>query len=840
MATTLAIDSFLPYMRDVVRCEQALRELNLMWRMIESSTRMNCPQEARGILPTIAATREGFQRLEQDLVSNLVQEKVAHALGEIGTKAGYVIDIVVRNLYERTADVGFLATDHELCAYLAGVTQDREAVTRRLRAYRSKYTVYDEIMLIDTQGNVVAQIDESSPVEGSTDPLIAETLAHDGYVETFRAIDLRPHKRHALVYSRRMRHPHTGTVVGLLCLCFHFEEEMAGIFASHRDPEGRYNLLLLDADNRVIASADPLWIPIGTQVPVNHDGAPRICVCAGRQYLVQTRRADAYQGYPGPMGWQGQVMVPLEVAFNASHDALLASLDASLRSGLMTHARSFSAPLYEIMRAAETVHRVVWNGQVMTAGQRGEVDKLKTVLEQISETGAHSDALFARSISDLYETVLASSLRQAEFVSHLLVDLLDRNLYERSDDCRWWALTPELREALAQGEPDAPTVAQMVEILTTIHRLYTVYTRLYIYDRDGRILASTLHQADDPSVRGQTIDAGMLRQVLALSDEQQYCVSPFEADPLYDGRRTYTYHAAIHAPDGPVVGGIGIVFDAQVEFAAMLRGAIPAGQTAYYVDRSGWVIASTDATRPVGSQLALDPALLRLANGASASRIVVHDEQYAIMGCTVSSGYREFKVSDGYREDVIAVVVEPLGAVRERSQSPLAFPAVERVDAQGRKGVEYATFIVDGGLFGVPSHLVVEAVSAARITPVAATPHAACVGLLDTRGSAHGTAWVFDLRRVVCGQPGSLAPDKQVVLVRQDGHLIGLLVDALHGVPEFLPEQFMPSPFGQNALVDQFIKANRGKLLVQALSVPSLVDALSPAPRPIPAMPVPA
>ena len=56
-ATALSIDRFLPYMRDVVRCEQSLRELNTMWRMIESAAKMNCPVEAKTILPTMAATR---------------------------------------------------------------------------------------------------------------------------------------------------------------------------------------------------------------------------------------------------------------------------------------------------------------------------------------------------------------------------------------------------------------------------------------------------------------------------------------------------------------------------------------------------------------------------------------------------------------------------------------------------------------------------------------------------------------------------------------------------------------------------------------------------------------
>ena len=43
----LQIDTFLPYMRDVIRCEQSPHELNLIWRMIEASAKMNCPLEAK-------------------------------------------------------------------------------------------------------------------------------------------------------------------------------------------------------------------------------------------------------------------------------------------------------------------------------------------------------------------------------------------------------------------------------------------------------------------------------------------------------------------------------------------------------------------------------------------------------------------------------------------------------------------------------------------------------------------------------------------------------------------------------------------------------------------------
>ena len=834
-AAPLQIDTFLPYMRDVIRCEQSLHELNLMWRMIEASAKMNCPLEAKAILPTMAATRAGFNRLERELVTSLVREKVATVLSEIGTKAQYVIDIVVRNLYERTADVGFLATDNELCAFVAGLHDNQHLIRARLRAYRSKYTVYDEIILLDVAGNVLVQIDEATPLEGSTDALLALTLASDTYVETFRASDLRPGKQQALIYSRRMLHPDTGAVVGVLCLCFNFEQEMAGIFHSHRDPAGRANMLLLDGANRVIESADPLWIPLGATVPVNRHAAPELMMFGGREYLVRTFAAAGYQGYMGPAGWQGQVMIPVDVAFSGGGSNALASLEPATAEGLLSHAQSFCPPLFEIMTAAETIRRVVWNGQVMIAGQHGELLKLKTILEQISETGCRSDELFAKSIGDLYETVLASNLRDAEFVSHLLVDLLDRNLYERSDDCRWWALTPELRTALANPERDWETVAHISGILEYINRLYTVYTRIFVYDHDGCIIACSHPEQDNGSVIGTGIDAATLEQVRALKTEQEYHVSPFAPTALYGDAPTYVYHAAIRDPDDArlVVGGIGIVFDSAPEFSAMLQGGLGDKQdvTAFFVDRQGIVMSGTDPSRPVGSRLELDPALLALPNGNSASRIVMHDGHYAILGCSASCGYREFKVSDGYREDVLAIVFDSVGAVRERKGLRTKADAALSADSIADNGREFATFFIDDGLFAVPAEYAVEALPASGISPVSMNGRAERIGLLAPQhdNDDKNFVWVFDLGHFIHGRPSVIGSGSQVVIVRYGNQTLGLLVGELHGVPQFDAAQIIPTPFAGQAggkLVTHVIKANDGRLLIQAVNVAYLFEML--------------
>ena len=824
-------------MRDVSDCAFSLRALEQMWRLIEASAKMNCPQEAQTILPTMAATRAGLGQLERDLVYSLVNQKVGNVLEAIGTKAQYVIDIVVRNLYERTADVGFLATDRELCAFVASGEGDVDAIRYRLQQYRAKYSVYEEILLLDLKGNVLVQIDPDTPLEGSKDPVLTEALERPDYIELFRATDLRPGKARGLVYARRMESPATRTPIGVLCLCFGFEEEMARIFRSHRDEEGRSIMLLLDEHQHVIASSDEYWIAPGTQVPVNPDAEPRRMIHGGREYLVRTFKAAGYQGYPGPTGWQGQVMVPLELAFSGKRQDTLASLSPELAAGLLSHARTFSPPLFEMINATEAIRRVVWNGQVVTAGKSGEQQKLKTILEQISETGMRSRELFSSSIRDLYNSVLDSKLDEAEFTALLLVDLLDRNLYERANDCRWWALTPDIRAALAESEPTPDTLQHITEILRYIHRLYTVYSGLYVYDRDGRILASSVRDHDAPSQITQLhhIGANRLEAVLRLRNDQDYCVTPFEACELDHGRHTYVYHAAIRdlGDATRILGGIAIVFDAETEFADMLRGGIGGREqaAAFYLDRAGRILSSTDPAKPVGSRLELPAELLALPAGQSAARIVEHDGQYAIAGVSASQGYREFKNSDGYRDDVLAVVFSYLGEVRCSQALQSAEVQLDQALPPGsRGGKEFATFFSAGSLLGLAADQVSEALPASALSARSMKNEHGLIGMLaPQKGSAlsHFT-WVFDLGYMLRQRHSVLDNRSQIIIVRHHAYTMGLLVDELHGVPEFSTQQIMELPFdktGPDQLIKGLVKAGEQALL-QLIDIEQLFKRL--------------
>jgi chemotaxis signal transduction protein len=436
-------------------------------------------------------------------------------------------------------------------------------------------------------------------------------------------------------------------------------------------------------------------------------------------------------------------------------------------------------------------------------------------------------------------------MRDAEFTTALLVDLLDRNLYERSDDCRWWALTPELRATLSQPGIDAAAAAKLGEILAYINGLYTVYTRLYVYDRQGRIVAATGEGLEQ--VIGASIDDATLAQVLALRSQQQYHVSSFAPSALYGGRDTYIYHAAIRAlgESDEVVGGIGIVFDAEPELRNMLRAGLAGKEkmSAFYVDRAGRILSSTDDKRAVGAMLEIDPAMLQVANGEGRSGVTEHDGQYAIVAVSACNGYREFKVSDGYKEDVIAVVFQCFGAVGKGTQQSGGGEFQLESEAASSEDLEYATFFSDHNLFAISAANVMEAVPYSSVLPTSMGNRAEQVGVLGlNRDDQHKEfIWVFDLGHLIRGTRSAVTGSSQVMIVRHGAHTIGLLVDELHAVPQFSPAQIIHTPFamqGESMLVSQVIKANGGKLLIQAIEVERLfayvVDGTVPLPPPVP------
>ncbi|EPR44650.1 hypothetical protein dsx2_1278 [Desulfovibrio sp. X2] len=649
------------------------------------------------LIQDMGSTRSKYSEIQRRLVDAILYEMAKKVVLEITDAAKFTINILKRNLYERTADVGYLATDAEIVSFLRRVRDasdddaDGEAAAcsetlrRRLEDYRHEYTVYDEILILDTRGRICSSLARGEAYgRKSADPLLAETLriermqAQDKYLETFRGTDLRPGKGETLLYSQTIKDPDTQEALGVLFLCFDFKDEMERIFSDLRQGNDLMRVAVLDEGGRIIAGNDPQTLPLGLTVPVDVEAEFRLLEFEAKPYLVSTVATDGYQGFYG-LTWYGMAMIGTAEAFRHGGE------NGGQSSG--SQLRNFSRDLTAIKNESDDLLADMkldsLNGQVKAA--KFKADGFVEVLRFVNWIGDEIDGLFFDAIKNLQQTVVDALFNDVQFRAFQGNNIADRNLYERANDVCWWALTPLFRSLLARHAErglDAAEREALTGNLQYINNLYTPYLRLLLADADGVVVACStppdglnerFTDQDLPSGQdfvGMKLDPALVHRAMGLSTSKDYCVSAFEPTPLYGGRPTYVYSTAVRAQSAgePAVGVIQIVFDAEPQFMAMLLDALPRnemkqivdGSFGVFADRGKRIVSSTSPDYPVGKRLNLSDRFFHLDNGERESAVVEMDGRAYAMGAQVSSGYREYKRGDGYDNDILCLVFVPI------------------------------------------------------------------------------------------------------------------------------------------------------------------------------------
>ncbi|MBT9504130.1 MAG: chemotaxis protein CheW, partial [Burkholderiaceae bacterium] len=526
-------------------------------------------------------------------------------------------------------------------------------------------------------------------------------------------------------------------------------------------------IVLLDAESRVLVSSDPWQLPPGAQLPATRQHR---LVFAGRDYLAVAAAASGYEGYQGP-GWSALALLPVEHAFDdgeaqAGVDQGFDHLAASVDTRELFDAELRGIPL-EARRIQRDLSRSLWNGKLRSrltaaAGESGGF--AVTLLNEVERTGQQLRQVFEQAIGNLHGAALAAVFDAAVFHARLAIDIMDRNLYERANDCRWWALDGELQQVLAGGSAEAASAR-----LRHINSLYTVYALLLVFDAQGCIVA-----VSDPTQAhrvGQRLEQPWVAVALGLRDRERFVVSPHEACGLYGEAGelpTYAYAAALPAPDDDarVLGGVAIVFDGAPQFAAMLRDALPQeGQgTALLLSRDGRIVASSDARWVVGEIGPVAPALLDLGAGETRCCELELDGVVQAVGIAMSGGYREYRRgAPRSAQDVAAVMLVPLGSrLALAPDAPATFVPPE-APLQPEEMLDIASFLVDGQWLGLPARQTLEALERPRIAGMPNAP-AALIGMLSHNEQMLP---VLDLGLLRGGRP---CPQVDApVLVCQDG-----------------------------------------------------------------------
>ncbi|MCG3697428.1 chemotaxis protein CheW [Aliarcobacter butzleri] len=833
------------YIEDVDKYKDELGTLSSSWDMLALLGQLG------DINIDIGKTKENFLNLTSTLLNHLSFQQIKKVTQEMRFKSQVTIDVLIRNLFERTADIGFLATDDDIRLFLENFVSKydenslviKQEIQKKFKEYVSKYSVYFDIVLFDVHGKIVVRLNEDINLEKVDTSFIQKVLnTSDDYIESYKYHDFLPQYKKSLVYSYKVTKSNdSGSKdLGVLALCFRFTDEMNAIFGNLVDAKNKECLTILDEDGYVIASSDKEHINLGVKLPIVLNENYKIVSYAGRDYIAKTCETNGYQGFYG-LKWYGHIMIPLEYAF-LSDELNSLVVDENIINSMMENEQHFSKELKEVFYNSKTIQdnliRVIWNGNIVQSKLNSTNREFsRALLNEIGITGNKANS----SLDNLNQTIISSILKDCEFLSSLAIDIMDRNLYERANDCRWWALNSYFKEALDDYSTISEKKEEISSILKYINDLYTVYSNLIIFDKNGKIIA--VSNEKEQYLIGKILTQDWIEKTLTLKDTSKYCVSKFEKTNLYENESTYIYCSAIRSfkDDNDVVGGIAIVFDSSAQFYTMLDEILPKdiygnkqkGVYAFFTDKNKQIIATTSTNFEVNSYLDIDDSFFKLKNGQNLSRIIEFRGNYYAVGVKCSSGYREYKSAvDDYKNDVLSFVFILIGKANSNvilSHSKTKFLTSQKREFTGET-IELATFYLGKRLLAVNSKNVIESIGIEELQESIE---------MDKKNHFKGMVLhknklisVLDIRDFVNEEieDGTL---KNIILVEYDKdnveHCVGLLVSSLETICtveeksiQHIQNHFLGSGTLIESLVD--IKDSEDSKIAMLLNIKKLDD----------------
>ncbi|NVN88476.1 MAG: methyl-accepting chemotaxis protein [Rhodopseudomonas sp.] len=234
------------------------------------------------------------------------------------------------------------------------------------------------------------------------------------------------------------------------------------------------------------------------------------------------------------------------------------------------------------------------------AGFAVVAQEVRNVGQQVETIARDLESQLTRRTGSLMDSIekMTERARGERMVDLALnaIELIDRNLYERTCDVRWWATDSAVVDCA--DIPNAANVAHVSERLAVILGAYTVYLDLWLCDLKGNVLASG--RPDRFDVKGANVaGATWFRDARGLRSGDDYVAGNVEQQPMLGGAQVATYCASVREggkANGKPLGVLAIHFDWQAQARAIVEGVRVDDDKArvLLVDSDFRVIAASD------------------------------------------------------------------------------------------------------------------------------------------------------------------------------------------------------------------------------------------------------
>ena len=605
------------------------------------------------------------------------------------------IDMIERNLLERTCDVRWWALEKAFweCITLStnskgtgkgksGASSNAKAIKEavdlactRLEDIRNSYTLYRDLVITDTNGIIIANsnAERRSQVIGmdvSDEEWFQKALETKDGSEYF-VQDVSKSKMEdmdALIYSTALRAngDEQGNVIGAMGVLFDFQGESQIILNDYLPKDSEEQTLegwfsfFTNKDGKVICSSDESFVPSGqmADLPRNHRNLANSgdvivstgSVCGNRSLIV-SHKSEGFDEYKG-LGWTSHLVLPETAMFERSvtNEDYGISPQELMNSKLIPEKNQQT--YREIQRNKGDIQLISINGIILATDLGKAGTSFIPIFDQITTTGNSTTGKMEELLSEMSSDMLEQNLKALENFSKQAIDLIDRNLFERAADVRWWSTDHAFWEALQEGSEEK--FEEAAKRLGIINASYTMYRDLVIADSNGRIVANSKSENRDKLKRMNVSEQSWFRQGMQIARSVQFGVQDVCDSDLENEETSLIYCGGIlenGQREGKVLGVLGILFDWENLVHPILEGCLPRikgevvdGGVAFYVNEEHRVIASTDSENfKIGQIVNLPSENLNLEAGESASGIFTANDKKYIIGSSRTQGYREYK-----------------------------------------------------------------------------------------------------------------------------------------------------------------------------------------------------
>lgn len=547
----------------------------------------------------------------------------------------------------------------------------------RLEDINNSYTLYRDLVIVDNEGFIIANSDKKNRKK-RLGVRVNDEIWFQKALETLNGTeyyvqDVCPSKledQDSLVYSTAVREnsDENGNVIGAMGVFFDFQGESKIILNEYvpHDKEGDimegcYSLFT-NEKGVIIASSDEIILELTSyaHLPKNHRNLhsgqrySSYAVFEGAESAILSAKTEGYLEYKG-LGWSSHMIIPKTEVFK-SDTTSLGNLNVSkqllMNSKLIPEVNKRT--YIKVEDDKESIQLISLNGIVFASKLGKQGVSLGPIFEQITKTGDFAPTMMEELLAEMGRGVLNLHLKSLENFSKQAIDLIDRNLFERAADIRWWSTDKYFWNALQN--PSDENYKAAANRLRVINSSYTMYRNLVLIDGNGDFVACSRNEFKNELKQKNYSNTNWFQEGMRTIDSNRYCVNDVNESVLESKKEvSLIYIGGVRANGerkGESIGVLAIMFDWDKEAKQILETCLPRdnqgelieGAVAFYTNQNKGIIETTDPEKyPVGKKMDLPESVINLEAGESVSNFITYKETEYIMGSSRTKGYREYE-----------------------------------------------------------------------------------------------------------------------------------------------------------------------------------------------------